>query len=144
MGLFDKLRKPKWKDENPQVRIQGINELAQDVKHMKKNQEILRDILKNDPDSNVRISAIQKINSDEAIKDAALNDSDWKVRKAAVENLKLFLDNTIRYVPDNHYEVNKTLINFLENIFITFLVIKIFFLGYTIFLLYRIYVTIIP
>ena len=116
MGLFDKLKKSKWKDENPQVRMQGINELAQDVKHMKKNQEILRDILKNDPDSNVRILAIQKINSDAAIKDAALYDSDWKVRKAAVENLKIFLDNTIIYFPDNHYEVNKTLINFLENI----------------------------
>lgn len=116
MGLFDKFRKPKWKDENPQVRIEGVNELAQDVKHMKKNQEILKDILENDPDSDVRISAVQKVNSDASIKETALNDSDWKVRKVAVENLKLYLDNTIISLPDNHYEVNRTIIKCLENI----------------------------
>lgn len=116
MGLFDKLRKPKWKDENPQIRIEGVNELAKDVKHVKKNQEILKDILENDPDSDVRISAIQKVNSDASIKEAALNDSDWKVRKAAVENLKLYLDSTINLLPDTHYEVNRTIITCLENI----------------------------
>lgn len=116
MGLFDKLRKPKWKDENPQVRIEGVNELAQDVKHIKKNQEILKDILENDPDSDVRISAIQKVNSDASIKEAALNDPDWRVRKAAVENLKIYLDNTIKFLPEEHYKVNKPLVDFLKKI----------------------------
>lgn len=116
MGLFDKFRTPKWKSDDVNVRLKGIEELANDKKNYGKNQEILRDLLKNDSDADVRILAIQNVSSDVAIRDAALTDGDWKVRKAAVETLKPFLDSAIRFSPEDHYNLNRDIIQDLEKV----------------------------
>lgn len=57
MGLFDKLRKNKWDDEDPQLRMEGIEELLNSNKKDEEKQKILTGIAKNDPDSDIRIMA---------------------------------------------------------------------------------------
>ena len=115
MGLFDKLRKNKWDDEDPQLRMEGIEELLNSDKKDEEKQKILTGIAKNDPDSDIRIMAVQNLNALRVMEDIILNDSDWKVRMAAVERLK----KDIIYFKENfedHYDINEEYIDFLEEV----------------------------
>lgn len=116
MGLFDKLRKKKWENEDPKVRMEGVEELLNSNKKGMEKQEILKGIAKNDPDSAVRLLAVQNLNGEELNEEIALNDSDWKVRKAAVENLIAYVKSNKRYFGDTHYSVNESYMNFLEKV----------------------------
>ena len=111
MGLFDKIRKKKWEDEDTKVRMEGVEELLNSNKKGMEKQEILKGIAKNDPDSAVRLLAVQNLNGEELNEEIALNDSDWKVRKAAVENLIAYVKSNKRYFGDTHYSVNESLGN---------------------------------
>ena len=115
MGLFDKLRKNKWDDEDPQLRMEGIEELLNSDKKDEEKQKILTGIAKNDPDSDIRIMAVQNLNALRVMEDIILNDSDWKVRMAGVERLK----KDIIYFKENfedHYDINEEYIDFLEEV----------------------------
>ncbi|MBQ2961594.1 HEAT repeat domain-containing protein [Methanobrevibacter sp.] len=121
MGLFDKLKKNKWDDKDPQVRMEGIEELLNSDKKDEDKQKILRGIAENDPDSDIRIMAVQNLDIPRLFEEIILNDPDWKVRMAAVEGLKKdiiyfreeFADEEA-YV--DHYDVNKEYIDFLEEV----------------------------
>ena len=121
MSLFDKLKKNKWDDEDPQVRMEGIEELLSSNKKDEEKQKILTKIAKNDPESDMRIMAIQNLDVPLLFEQVILNDPDWKVRMAAVEGLKkdiiyfreLFADEE-DYA--DHYDVNKEYIDFLEEV----------------------------
>ena len=90
MGLFDKLRKNKWDDEDPQLRMEGIEELLSSNKKDNEKQKILTGIAKNDPESDIRIMALQNLDVPRLFEEIILNDPDWKVRMAAVERKKRF------------------------------------------------------
>ena len=94
MGLFDKL-KPKYKNNDSEIRKQGVLELVNDKKNIVKNQKILMDLAKNDPSSEVRIVAIENVIGDSSVRYAALNDSDSKVRNVAVNRLDDFIDGSL-------------------------------------------------
>lgn len=115
MGLFGKLRKNKWEDEDPQVRMEGIEELLSSNKKDKDKQKILTGIAKNDPESDIRIMALQNLDVPRLFEEIILNDPDWKVRMAAVERLK----KDIIYFKENfedHYDINEEYIDFLEEV----------------------------
>jgi hypothetical protein len=121
MGLFDKLRKNKWDDEDPQLRMEGIEELLNSDKKDEEKQKILTGIAKNDPDSDIRIMAVQNLNALRVMEDIILNDSDWKVRMAGVERLKkdiIYFKETFSD-PEayaDHYDINEEYIDFLEEV----------------------------
>ena len=121
MGLFDKLRKNKWDDEDPQLRMEGIEELLSSNKKDNEKQKILTGIAKNDPDSDIRIMAVQNLNALRVMEDIILNDSDWKVRMAGVERLKkdiIYFKETFSD-PEayaDHYDINEEYIDFLEEV----------------------------
>ena len=121
MGLFDKLRKNKWDDEDPQLRMEGIEELLSSNKKDNEKQKILTGIAKNDPDSDIRIMAVQNLNALRVMEDIILNDSDWKVRMAGVERLKkdiIYFKETFSD-PEayaDHYDINEDYIDFLEEV----------------------------
>lgn len=121
MGLFDKLRKNKWDDEDPQLRMEGIEELLNSNKKDEEKQKILTGIAKNDPDSDIRIMAVQNLNALRVMEDIILNDSDWKVRMAGVERLKkdiIYFKETFS-APEayaDHYDINEEYIDFLEEV----------------------------
>ena len=121
MGLFDKLRKNKWDDEDPQLRMEGIEELLSSNKKDEEKQKILTGIAKNDPDSDIRIMAVQNLNALRVMEDIILNDSDWKVRMAGVERLKkdiIYFKETFSD-PEayaDHYDINEEYIDFLEEV----------------------------
>ena len=121
MGLFDKLRKNKWDDEDPQLRMEGIEELLNSNKKDEEKQKILTGIAKNDPDSDIRIMAVQNLNALRVMEDIILNDSDWKVRMAGVERLKkdiIYFKETFSD-PEayaDHYDINEEYIDFLEEV----------------------------
>lgn len=94
MGLFDKL-KPKYKNNDSEIRKQGVLELVNDKKNIVKNQKILMDLAKNDLSSEVRIVAIENVIGDSSVRYAALNDSDSKVRNVAVNRLDDFNDGSL-------------------------------------------------
>ena len=109
MGLFGKLRKNKWEDEDPQVRMEGIEELLSSNKKDNEKQKILTGIAKNDPESDIRIMVPR------LFEEIILNDPDWKVRMAGVERLK----KDIIYFKENfkdHYDINEEYIDFLEEV----------------------------
>ena len=115
MGLFGKLRKNKWEDEDPQVRMEGIEELLSSNKKDNEKQKILTGIAKNDPESDIRIMALQNLDVPRLFEEIILNDPDWKVRMAAVERLK----KDIIYFKENfedHYDINEEYIDFLEEV----------------------------
>ena len=115
MGLFGKLRKNKWEDEDPQVRMEGIEELLSSNKKDNEKQKILTGIAKNDPESDIRIMALQNLDVPRLFEEIILNDSDWKVRMAGVERLK----KDIIYFKENfkdHYDINEEYIDFLEEV----------------------------
>ena len=121
MGLFDKLRKNKWDDEDPQLRMEGIEELLSSNKKDEEKQKILTGIAKNDPYSDIRIMAVQNLNALRVMEDIILNDSDWKVRMAGVERLKkdiIYFKETFSD-PEayaDHYDINEEYIDFLEEV----------------------------
>ena len=121
MGLFDKLRKNKWDDEDPQLRMEGIEELLNSNKKDEEKQKILTGIAKNDPYSDIRIMAVQNLNALRVMEDIILNDSDWKVRMAGVERLKkdiIYFKETFSD-PEayaDHYDINEEYIDFLEEV----------------------------
>ena len=116
MGFLDKLFKPKWKDVDWRVRIEGVKELKNQgtlVKIAKNDDEwsvrraavekisdesVLVDIAKNDPDYLVRRDAVEKISDESVLVDIAKNDSNSDVRKKAFENTNKYknIDNFIK------------------------------------------------
>lgn len=53
MGLFDKFKKPKWKNEDPKIRLEAIDKIN--------DPDTLCEIAKNDSDINVRKKAVNRI-----------------------------------------------------------------------------------
>ena len=83
MGLGD-LFKPKYKHSDWKIRLEAVKKID--------NQKILLDIAKNDPESEVRKEAINKIeiqniDDDSVLVDIAKNDSNGFVRRRAVEKI---------------------------------------------------------
>ena len=121
MGLFGKLRKNKWEDEDPQVRMEGIEELLSSNKKDNEKQKILTGIAKNDPESDIRIMAVQNLDVPRLFEEIILNDPDWKVRMAGVERLKkdiIYFKETFSD-PEayaDHYDINEEYIDFLEEV----------------------------
>ena len=121
MGLFGKLRKNKWEDEDPQVRMEGIEELLSSNKKDNEKQKILTGIAKNDPESDIRIMALQNLDVPRLFEEIILNDPDWKVRMAGVERLKkdiIYFKETFSD-PEayaDHYDINEEYIDFLEEV----------------------------
>lgn len=79
MGLFDRFKKQKWENKNPEVRLEAIKELN--------DQNILVELAKNDSDSNVRSAAVKKISDESVLIDIAKNDSDSDVRNEAIKKI---------------------------------------------------------
>ena len=79
MGFLDKIFKPKWKDVDWRVRIEGVKEL--------KNQGTLANIAKNDDEWRVRRAAVERISDESVLVDIAKNDPVEYVRKEAVERI---------------------------------------------------------
>lgn len=104
MALLD-LFKPKWKHSDPKVRLKAIEEITnqQVLKEVAKNDEnwevrktatikityktILADIAKNDENSDVRKIATAKLTTKTILNDIAKNDVNSDVRKAAIKRL---------------------------------------------------------
>ena len=61
MGLFDFLKKPKWKNSNSQVRLKAVEKMSVD------DLETLLEIIREDSDRRVRLAALVKINDPESI-----------------------------------------------------------------------------
>lgn len=53
MGLLDSIRKPKWQSKDWKKRLEAVKELD--------DQEILIDLAQNDPDSDVRETAVKRL-----------------------------------------------------------------------------------
>ena len=79
MGLFDKFKKPKWENEDPEKRIEGIKELD--------DQEILLNIAKKDKIKNVRKEAVKKITNQTELYNIANNDKEDIIREEAFEHI---------------------------------------------------------
>ena len=91
MGLGD-LFKPKWKHSNYIKRRKAVMELD--------DQEILIDIVKNDPADGIRKAAIKKIKDKDFLLDIAKNeDEDWSVRlEASIQcNYNPFLVDFVKF-----------------------------------------------
>lgn len=116
MGFLDRFKGKKWEDKDPQVRMEGIEELAKDKKNGAKNQKILLDLLKNDQNTEVRMLAIEKSNNITTIMDIALTDSDWRIRKAAVERIRRYMDSNIYFFPETHHSENEKYMNVIEKV----------------------------
>ncbi len=79
MGLFDRFKTPKWKDNDWKVRCEAIKELD--------DEKILYEIAKNDSDALVRLEAVKKISDEVVLIDIAKNDDYDGVRLEAVEKI---------------------------------------------------------
>jgi len=73
---------PRWKHSNPQVRIQSIRSLDSADKS-----DILKQILENDPESEVRIEAIHQLDDSDVLKKVMKTDDAPDVQKAAKNKL---------------------------------------------------------
>ncbi len=94
MGFLDKIFKQKWKDEDPQIRLEAVKKLG--------DEEILINIAQNDSEYTVRREAVKKINDQSALKIIAKNDSDYGVCEEAVkkindESFLLYMIKTSEY-----------------------------------------------
>lgn len=72
-GLFDRFKKPEWKDENPNVMLEAIKRMY--------DNKILAEIAKNDPDPKVRFQAVKNISNQSVLADVANNSSDIRLQK---------------------------------------------------------------
>lgn len=79
MGFMDKIFKPKWKDEDFVKRYKAVKKL--------KDQKILIEIAKNDPNYTVRSAAVENITDENALIDLALNDSSGGVQCGAIKKI---------------------------------------------------------
>ncbi|WP_295115466.1 BspA family leucine-rich repeat surface protein [uncultured Methanobrevibacter sp.] len=96
MGLFDKLRTPKWKHEDWKVRLEAVEKLD--------DEKILIDIAKNDSDSDVRKEAVKKISDESALAYVAKYDESCYVRSSAVE--KISDESVLSYVAKKDSDSN--------------------------------------
>ena len=75
MGLFDKFKKPKWENEDPEKRIEGIKELD--------DQKILLTVDTKDKIKNVRKEAVNQTE----LYNIANNDKEDIIREEAFEHI---------------------------------------------------------
>jgi len=106
MGLFDKL-KPKYKNSNPDVRIDGINELNDD--------KILFDMCLNDSVKSVRLSAFRKINSSEYWPLIVVQSNDEDIKKEAFDKITNSDDLYIVVTQSKDREIRKNAIKKISN-----------------------------
>jgi len=76
MGLFT----PKHKHKDPRVRQAVVAKLT--------NEELLHDLVQNDPDWRVRAVAIKKISDQEILNRIAVNEKVYEVRKKAIRKVR--------------------------------------------------------
>lgn len=81
MGLFDKLKTPKWKHKDVHKRMSA-------VKFDLDDQHILADVAKNDDFGQIREEAIKKIKDEAILEDIAHNASHSEIRERAVRKIK--------------------------------------------------------
>ena len=105
MGFFDRFKKPKWKDKNPEVRLEGLKELddkdiiinlAGNDENWKvrseaieriEDENVLSNLYESEADSIVRMKIASKITDSNILADIVKKDPDDDVRSAAVENI---------------------------------------------------------
>ena len=83
MSLFDRFRQPKWKHADPAVRLEAVNELADDA------QDVLRTLAREDADPGVRRRAVARVEDIGTLAAVARSDMDEGVR---AEARKLLMD----------------------------------------------------
>jgi len=86
---------PRWKHSNLQVRINAIRSLESDEKL-----DVIKQILKNDPEPEVRIEAIQHLEDTNLLKHVIETDSDVYAQKAANNKLNKCYANQIHNTND--------------------------------------------
>jgi len=90
---------PRWKNSNPQVRIQSIRSLKAANKS-----DVLKQILENDPEPEVRIVTIQYLEDLNILKHVIKTDNDPHVQKAAINKLNKCYANQILNTSDQYLQ----------------------------------------
>ncbi|CAN2039566.1 DUF349 [Candidatus Magnetomoraceae bacterium gMMP-15] len=72
---------PKWKNSNPEIRLQAVRNMDED------KIGLIESMAKTDPVASVRIEALNKINNEEILHNISLFDTDTKVRISAWNKL---------------------------------------------------------
>lgn len=121
MGFFDRFKKPKWKDKNPEVRLEGLKELddkdiiinlAGNDENWKvrseaieriEDENVLSNLYESEADSIVRMKIAGKITDSNILADIVKKDPDDDVRSAAVENITS--EDLLLYIINNDSSV---------------------------------------
>lgn len=121
MGFFDRFKKPKWKDKNPEVRLEGLKELddkdiiinlAGNDENWKvrseaieriEDENVLSNLYESEADSIVRMKIAGKIKNQDFLTRIAKSDDDSDVRSAAVENITS--EDLLLYIINNDSSV---------------------------------------
>ena len=83
--IFKNLFKAKWKNSDPQVRIQSLQDLSPDDNHQK---SILHELAFNDGNENVRRKALERLNDFSLWWQASKSENDAKNRALAENNIR--------------------------------------------------------
>ncbi len=89
MGIFDFFKRD-WHHSDPEKRTKAIREL--DEIH----QDVFEEKASKDPDKNVRLEALKKLNSVDILRQMASNDPEESVRKAAAARLNEEIARTLK------------------------------------------------
>lgn len=84
VALFSKLFKPKWQNPKVDIRLQAINELNSSSAE---DQAILREIVKNDEDTQVKTAALKKVNDINLLTDITKQHANTELSGFANERL---------------------------------------------------------
>lgn len=101
MSIADLIR-PRWKHSNPEIRLQAVKKMDKTAK------DRLEKIAANDPDSNVRIEAINKISDEKVLgnlHDLAFGQSDSPAAEAAKARLNSIYCENILQADDKQIQV---------------------------------------
>ena len=86
--IFKSFFKPKWKNNNPQIRRQALRDMDASTKE---NQEIFQQMLRNDPDPVVRQTVLRQIRDIPLLSETSKTDLDATVREHAMQRLRRLL-----------------------------------------------------
>ncbi len=80
MAIIDLIR-PKWKNSDPKIRLEAVKEMDKD------QMEILRQVARDDPDTDVKIAAVLKISDENFLKDLISENKDARLTGVIKEKL---------------------------------------------------------
>ena len=79
MAILENLLKPKWKNNNPEIRMKALMET--------KDEHIIAAMAKEDTDKEIRRVAIKKLNNYQELEWILLNDRSVDIRKEIVDKI---------------------------------------------------------